>query len=453
MNEYDALIIGCGPGGIEAAEILLAAKKSVAIIENGDIGGVCLNQGCIPAKMLLGAVEPGILLNALVKRKLAQGSETLNYASLQKRIALYIGATKTALAKKLQACGATLLIGSGRFLDSNTLEVTAKEGASRHRAKAIIIATGSHSAEYPGLRADHQVVLDPADLMFAQTPPDSLLVVGAGPIGLELASFFAFLNTKITLVEAAPHIAPTEDADLAAYLASSFPAYEIHTGVSAKRIESRDDGARLELANGEVLKAERALLAIGRQANTDGLNSEAANCRLDRKGFIITDDHLQAGDHVYAIGDVNGRALLAHAAIHQGLYVAKHILGEVDTPYSAGVIPSFIASFPGLFRAGLSEQKALALGGSVEISKSALAANPIAHAHAEPGGLIKAVWRNDRLVGIAGAGYELTELVTAAELLVAGQYSGARLDAIMLAHPTLAESLGQAIRAGRERVD
>lgn len=448
MEKFDVIIIGCGPGGMEAAATLLRSRKRIAIVEKGPFGGVCLNCGCIPTKMLLGAIEPQRLLEPLAKRKIANGEIAINYKNLQTRVKRHIGGASADIESGLSQKGVMIYKGQGVLAGGSAVKI-AETGEEIH-ADAIIIAAGSSPGFFPDLAADHKCVLDSTDLMFITELPQSLCVVGAGAIGLELADFFSALGSKIILVEAANHIAPAEDEEIANGLRTALArrGYEIHAGTPARKIGTVANMAWLELMDGRVIEAQKALIATGRKPNTQGLGCENANLKLDRRGFIMVNANLEAAPGIYAIGDINGKVLLAHAATQQGNYVARRILGTEHEEYRTGPVPSCIYCHPGIMRAGMSLKEAASLG-EAQISRSSFSVNPIAQAHAAPEGFAQAVWLDGRLAGMSAIGEGATQLVTAAELLVAGKYDTEKLERLMIAHPSLDEVLSAAIYAER----
>lgn len=444
MEQFDCLVLGFGPGGLEAARTLLQGGKKVAIVNRGPWGGVCLNCGCIPTKLLLGAIEPGRLLENFYRRKLADGNVRVDYARLQAYIKKYIESTSASLGPIYEKMGATLIQGTGRIMGKGAVLV--EETGEQLSADTIIVATGSKPGFFPGMEPDHKIILDSTDLMFIEEVPASLCVVGAGAIGLELADFFSAMGSKLTMVEAATHLAPGVDGDIAEVLTQNLKkrGYKIHTGVPATRIFAADGKARLELSDGTVLETEKALIATGRKPNTAGPECEKAGIHLDRHGFIEVDEHLRAASGIYAIGDVIGKVLLAHAATRQGNYVANQIMGKDEGPYVSGPVPSCIYCHPAIMRVGLTETEARQRG-DVKVSKSQFSVNPIARAHAAPEGFTKAVWLDGRLAGMAAIGVNSTQLATAAELLVANDYDSEKLHQLMVVHPSLDESLADAI--------
>ncbi|WP_301000956.1 FAD-dependent oxidoreductase, partial [uncultured Bilophila sp.] len=212
---YDVIIIGGGPGGTTAAKELAAGGKKVALVEDRHWGGTCLNCGCIPTKMLLGATAPLGLLKAQERLRTMKGSIEIDYKALQNRIGRFLKGSSQSLAKSLTAAGITLYEGRGVCTGKGQVAVRTDSGEESLTADTLVLACGSSSASFPGLAPDGDAVLDSTDILNLPEVPESLIIVGAGAIGLELGDFFGAMGTKVTIVEAAPHIAPTEDADIA----------------------------------------------------------------------------------------------------------------------------------------------------------------------------------------------------------------------------------------------
>ena len=276
--------------------------------------------------------------------------------------------------------------------------------------------------------------------------------LGGGTIGVEMADFYYHMGTHVIIAEAAPQLAPTEDEDIAAHLRYTLEKHGVLclVGVRAESLEEDEDGnARLTLADGATYTAEKGLIAAGRMPNTEHLDAENASCALNRRGFITTDYYLQSSPNSWAIGDVNGKMLFAHAATHQGEYVARTILGLEFSPYQAGPCPYCLHGSMEIMHVGLTEREAAALGGEILVSKSLFSSNVISQARGDASGFVKVVWRNGEMAGIAAIGGCATQLTLSAELLLMGQYSGSRLNSFMVAHPTLDETLVDAVKAPR----
>ena len=444
----DVCIIGGGPAGTRAARLLAAEGKSVVLVESAELGGTCLNRGCIPTKMLLGAVTTRASVQALNKLRVLSGDVSLEFPAMHTRMRRFVSGTRQALSKQLTAAGITVMEGHATCLEPGLVRVDGNEGRHHVRAADIIIATGSRPAAFPGLAADHLAVLDSTDLLASSDIPDSLLIVGGGVIGLELADVYSALGSRITIVEAAPHILPAEDDDIAAEMARACKkkGQSVICGIRATSLESRDGQAVLMLENGQIFTATRALMAVGRSPNTAGLDCDKLGCTLDRRGAVMVDTYLQAAPHVYAVGDVNGRVQLAHAAEHQALYVSRLLLGQIHAPYDDGPVPACVYGSTEVMRVGLTARAAAARG-KVTVSVAPLSANAIAQAHGDISGFAKAVRCDGKLVGMAAVGHDVSHLVTAAELLVLhGARHGYSQD-FMYAHPTLDECLAMALDA------
>ena len=451
---YDVIIIGGGPGGTTAAKELAAGGKKVAIIEDKHWGGTCLNCGCIPTKMLLGATAPLGLLKAQERLRTMKGSIDIDYKALQTRVGRFLKGSSQTLAKSLAAAGIALYEGRGVCAGKGQAIVRSESGEEMLTTDNIILSCGSSSASFPGLAPDGDAVLDSTGVLNLPEVPESLIIVGAGAIGLELGDFFGMMGSKITIVEAAPHIAPTEDADIAKEMdrVQSKAGRTCITGVMAKSLVTKDGQAELTLGDGRVLTASKALVAVGRTPNTAGLDCEKAGCTLKRRGFVDVNDYLEAAEGIYAIGDVNGLTLLAHAADHQGAYVARRILGHEKGVYVPGPVPSCIYGSTEIMRVGQTAKGLLAVGGTVSVSQVPLTLNPIAQAAGASGGFVKVVWDGDAIAGIAAIGHGVSHLVTVAQLLMIGGYTPERLHEVMIGHPTLDEIVPAAIRAPRVAV-
>ena len=455
MNTVDVVVIGGGPGGSKAAGILARGGKSVALVEGSHMGGVCLNCGCIPTKLLLGATAPKDLLRGLERQRVAKGAIEVDYDALQKRIQRFVKGSAQALSKNLEQLGVTLLEGHAVCSGPNEVQVTHTDGSSQTlQAQRIILAGGSRSAAFPGMAPDHDAVLDSTDMLRIAAVPESLIVVGAGAIGLEMADFFSSMGSKVTVVEAAAHIAPTEDADIAKEMLRALTKSGITCleGTRAKGLSTVDGKARLSLENGTVITADKALVAVGRSPNTDGLGVENLGGTKNPRGYAQVDANLQCAPGLYAVGDINGITLLAHAAEHQAAYVARRILGQADGPYESGPVPSCVYGGTEIMRVGQTATALLRQGKSVEVSQAPLSMNPIAQASGGTAGFVKVVWHEGRMEGIAAVGAGVSHLVTVAQVLLKEGYNEHRLHEIMFAHPTLDEIVPLAISAPRKTV-
>ena len=455
MQSFDTIILGGGPGGTTAARMLAKAGKSVALVEKTHLGGTCLNCGCIPTKMLLGAVAPLALLHAQQRIRVARGEIAVDFAALQTRVSRFTKGTSQTLGKSLAGMGVTVFNGRGEGIAPGTVRVHTEDGHTDLAARHIILACGSSSAAFPGLTPDHDCVLDSTDLLRIDSVPESLVIIGAGAIGLELGDFFSAMGCKVTIVEAAPHIAPLEDTDIAAELRRALQKNGMicHEGTRAKDLRTVDGQAQLTLEDGTVISAAKALVAVGRTPNTGELNAGQLGCNLNRRGYVETNAFLEAAPNVYAVGDVNGLVLLALAAEHQAVYVAERILGGSAGEYQSGPVPSCVYGAMEVMRVGQTAEALVREGKNVEVSQAALSLNPIAQASGGTAGFVKTVWSDGRIAGIAAVGAGVSHLVMVALLLIKEGYTEQNLHEVMFAHPTLDEIVSMSILAPRVRVE
>ena len=450
MSVRKLCILGAGPGGLRAAFEGLRLDFEITLVERELVGGTCLNRGCIPTKHYLGGTASLPLLHGARAQKLAEGSIRPDLRNLKARKDRFVKASRQAVEKQLAAAGVRLLFGAGCVSAPGQLEVVASEGVQACAWDTLIIATGSYPASFPGVAADHDCVLDSTDALNLEEAPESLLVVGAGAIGLEMADFFSRLGVKITLVEGCEQLAPAEDPELGEALRRIYAreGWEIYTGRNVAGLATQQDKAVLRFADGEELSAAKALLAVGRRPNSAGLGLGALGLE-EKPGWLTVDECLRVAPGVYAIGDVNGKSLLAHAADHQARYAVSHALGMISGPYAPPPVPACIYGHMEVMRVGPS---VLELRGrlDVEYSRANMVANPIAQGYCATQGFIKVFWKGGRVCAISALGHGVSQLVGIAGVIVTQGWSAEDIHQIIWAHPTLGEALEAALCAPRE---
>ena len=444
---YDLVVLGGGPGGVDCALEAARLGLKAALVERAELGGTCLNRGCIPTKLFLGATDCVHELAAQAKLKVAAGSIEVDLPALQKRKGQMLGGNRKAIAKTLADAGVDLVRGAGRLASATELAVKTDEGETSLAFAHLVVATGSRPTAFPGMEPDGKCVLNSDQILDLDAAPASLIIVGGGVIGLELGRFFSRLGAKITVVEALERVAPFEDPEVSKTVASlaKREKWKLLTGKRVATLVTEGDKALLTLEDGATLEAELALVATGRGPNTAGLGLEEAGATLGRGGFVEVDDHLQAAPGISCIGDANGIAMLAHTASHQGRYVARRLAAAEDVPYESGPIPWCIYGAPESFRVGLMAEELKAEGLTPEVSQAPLAANPIAQSHASAQGFVKAVWLDGRLAGLTGVGHGVSHLVTQATIAVREGWTPQDADRFIWAHPTLDEALHAAL--------
>jgi dihydrolipoamide dehydrogenase len=445
----DLLIIGGGPAGYDAA--MAAAKRGIqtTLIEKEHLGGSCLNWGCIPTKFLLAAVASKAELEGQEKMKTGSGQIFVDLPALVDRKKRHLEATRKAMAAELQKAGVEFIHGELKMVGAVKSVIEVAGDPQTVQYKKCILATGSRPAAHPGLKADHDTVLNSGDILSLREVPQHLLVVGAGFIGLELAQFFSRVGSKITMIEVAPRIAPSEDEEISKALAQQFKrmGWDMHVGVGIAGLESVDGQAQLTLSDGRVITADKCLLAVGRLPNSRNLMLEMLGAEVKGSGWIHTDEHLLATPTVYAVGDVNGRTLLAHAAAHQGEWAVRHFAGEEKSSYNPGPIPGCMYGAPETMRVGTMEAEARGKNMDVTVSRAQLVANPIAQAHGATGGLVKCVWSEGKLIGVTAVGHGVASLATLSTVMVGQGWNRKQCAEIVFPHPTLDEALRSALLA------
>lgn len=458
MKTYDLVVLGGGPGGFDAAVEAAAAGLKTALVEAAELGGTCLNRGCIPTKLMLGATEAVDQLAAQARVRVATGEIRVDFTALQARKDKYLAATRKAMGVRLASLGVDLVPGRGRVTAAGSVEVETAEGPQVLGYRQLLVAAGSRPAGFPGVAPDGGRVLDSTGFLALTEMPASLLVVGGGFIGLEMAQAAHRMGAKITLVDALPRLAGAEDPEVSKTLESVFKrqGWDLRLGVKVASVATRGAEAVLtlhsETAGSEEISAKAALVAVGRRPNSVDLGLEALGVSLTGPGFITTNEHLLAAPNVFAVGDVNGRMLLAHAASHQAHYVVERLLGKATGPYESGPVPSILYGAPEVFRAGLLAGEAKARGEAVLVSRAQLVANPMAQAHAATQGFVKCVWREGRVVGITAVGAGVSRLACFATLIIQQGWTRKDAEAFLFPHPTLDETLKAALLADKEAV-
>lgn len=452
MN-YDLVIIGAGAAGSRAALLAPAMGLKTLIVERAFVGGTCINAGCIPTKYLLGATASIPMLAAQERLKNLSGGIDADLANIQERKNRYTKALRSALEKSFKEAGAEHVHGKAVFTGPHSLMISPGEGDPfTVEFKKCIVAAGSTPAYYPGLKADGANVLSSTGMLNLTEAPKSLIIVGGGVIGLELGAFYSRLGTEVTIVEAMNRIALSEDAEVAAALHKQLvrDGWKIHVSRRVKSAASDGGEALLTFEDGEVLRASKILIAVGRAPGCKDLEVEKAGLKTFKAGWIETDARLMAGPDIYAVGDVNGRMLLAHAGEHQAEYAVRHAAGTEKEAYDDSAMPSCIYGHHELIHVGPHADKlAEAHPGKVEVSYSQLIANPISQSYGATHGFVKIAWVNGEVHSVAAWGHGVSHLVGLATVMVRERW---KKPEIVFAHPTLDESLKSALLAKRQLI-
>jgi dihydrolipoamide dehydrogenase len=446
-NHFDIAVLGSGPGGDIAALKAAQLGATVAIVEQQDLGGTCLNRGCIPSKAILASAE---LLHHI--RHAADmgvevaGSVTANWDKIQSRKDKILNSLRTGIKGLLGARKATIFQGRATLNGPGKVVVT-KDGAKQEfTAAKTILAVGSVPSRIPGWPTDNNFVCTSDEALHWKTLPKRLLIVGGGVIGCEFACMMAPLGVAVTIVEMLPQILPSIDTQIAAATSKIFTqrGIQIHVGTKIESVSINGEVVTVTLADGKKLEADRVLVATGRRANTADINLESVGLTTDR-GFIRVDDQMQTKTKDYfCIGDANGRCLLAHAASAHGVVAAENALGHTQS-FTAPV-PNCVYTFPEIAAVGLTAEEAREKGHNITVGQFPLGHLGKAMAAGDTDGFVRLI--RDRitgnLLGIHMIGHNVTECIAAAGALLHQKATVADVADTVFAHPTISESIKEA---------
>jgi dihydrolipoamide dehydrogenase len=445
--DFDLIVIGSGPGGYHAAIRAAQLGLKVACVEKGDVGGVCLNVGCIPTKALLHVahtLEEGRHASAY---GVTFGEPEVDLKALEAWKGGIVKKLTGGVRQLLKGAKVELVEGEARFLDANSIQA----GDRRLTAKAFIVATGSRPMSIPGFEPDGDRILDSTGALSLGEVPKRFLTLGGSAIGLEFADIYAALGSEVTVVELMDRIVPTADADAskALHQALTKRGITIETGTKAVAQKKVKSGTQVtvEGKDGKQRKivVDKVLVAVGRAPNGNGLGLEEIGVVVDERGYVPTSDTMQTNlPHVYAIGDVARPPLLAHKAMKEGLVAAEHAAGKkvaMDT-----LVPAVIYTNPELASVGMTEAEAVEAGFEVRVGTFPLAASGRAMTMNANHGLMKVVGdaKTDLVLGVHVVAPGAGDLIAEAALAMEMGTTVEDLGAVQHPHPTLAEGLMEA---------
>ena len=454
---FDLVVIGSGPGGYSAAVRAGQYGLRTAIIEKDPkLGGTCLHVGCIPTKALLHTAE---VWEHFVHPE-AEGIECqnprLNYPKVIDRKNGIVAKHAKGVEFLMKKNKVEWIKGRATLKGAGKIEISGEKGVQTVEAKNIIIATGSEARMLPGLQPDPEFILTNIEILNLTTVPKSLVIIGAGAVGVEFASIFHRFGSKVTVLEILPRVVPVEDEDVSKELERVFKkaGIRIETGAKAENVRKTGAGVALTvtLAGGkkEELEAEKLLVAVGRKPITEGIGLETTKVELDR-GFIKVDQWQQtAVPSVYAIGDVvAGTPQLAHVATREGMVAVAHIAGKPVEPLNRNRIPSATYTEPGIGSVGMTEAQARAQGRKVKVGKFPFLANSKATIIGQHDGFVKVVADEEygEILGVHIIGPSAYELIAEGVAAMEAEATVETLMTTIHAHPTLYEALGEAFNS------
>ena len=461
MSEnYDLIVLGSGPGGYVAAIRGAQLGLKTAIVERENLGGICLNWGCIPTKALLRSAEIYHYMQHAGDYGLSAEKITADIDAVVKRsrgVAKQLNQGVTHLMKKNKI---TVHMGEGRLSGPGKLEVKGEKGTETLTAKNIIIATGARARDLPFAPADGKRVWTYRHAMTPPEMPSKLLVIGSGAIGIEFASFYNDMGADVTVVEMLDRIVPVEDADISAHLEKALKKQGMtiltKAGVDKLDITAKGVTAAIKDKDGKVTNAEfsHVIVAIGIVPNTENIGLEALEVKTDR-GHIVTDAACQTNvPGLYAIGDVTAPPWLAHKASHEGVIAAEAIAGNHPHAMDPRNIPGCTYCHPQIASVGLTEAKAREAGYEVKVGQFPLIGNGKAIALGEADGFVKTVFdaKTGELLGAHMIGAEVTELIQGYTIGKTAELVEADFINTVFPHPTISESMHESVLAAYGRV-
>ncbi len=452
-QSFDVVVIGAGPGGYVAAIRAAQLGQKVAVVERENLGGICLNWGCIPTKALLRSSEVFHLMHRAKEFGLKAEGISYDLAAVVQRSRGVAKQLSGGVAHLLKKNKITVIMGEAKLAKGSKVEVKTEKGAETLVGKNIILATGARARELPGLEADGDLVWAYRDALVAKRMPKKLLVIGSGAIGIEFASFFNTLGADTTVVEVADRILPVEDAEISTFAKKQFvkQGMKILEKAGVKKLD-RHPGkgvtAHIEV-NGKVETQEfdTVISAVGIVGNVENLGLEELGVKIDRT-HVVTDEFCRTSiPGLYAIGDIAGAPWLAHKASHEGVMVAELIAGGHPHPIKPGSIAGCTYCHPQVASVGLTEAKAKEQGYQVKVGRFPFIGNGKAIALGEPEGLVKTVFdaKTGELLGAHMVGAEVTELIQGYIVGRTLETTEAELMETVFPHPTLSEMMHESV--------
>lgn len=449
MDEFDVVVIGGGTGGYTAAIRATQLGLTAAIIERSRIGGTCLHRGCIPTKAWLESAEVLSLARKAATFGVTAGEVAIDFPIVSARQKQVVETLHKSIRSVIQKHKVEIIEGEGQFLSPTQVAV----GGRTLTAKNVIVATGSQPKEIPGLETDAKQVLNSDHLLELEELPKSIIIVGAGAIGCEFASFFADVGGEVTLIEMLPTIVPLEDPDVGKALARALASRGVNIMTTGRVLTDRTrryDGVvelTVEHEGAEkTVKGQSVLMAVGRSAVTEGLGLEKTAVQVDRGWVSVDDTYRTVETNIYAIGDAIGGLLLAHVAAAEGFIAAEAIAGNNAEKLDYTRVPRVTYSRPQVAAVGLNEQQAKDAGHNVKTQRFSFKYNAMALIQDETDGFAKVVYDADAgdMLGMHIIGPHACELISEASLGRFLQASAWELGANIHPHPTLSEVLGEA---------
>ncbi len=452
-QQFDVIIVGGGPGGYVTAIRAAQLKMSVALVERENLGGICLNWGCIPTKALLRSSEINHLLHNLGEFGFKADNISFDLAKVVKRSRNVAKQLSSGVAHLMKKNKITVFDGVGKLAGPHTLAVTKdQKPVATLTAPHIIFATGARARILPGLEPDGAKIWSYREAMVPDIMPKSLVVIGSGAIGIEFASFYRSMGAEVTVIEALPRILPVEDEEISAFMHKQFEkqGMTLLTGATVKKAEKSATAVTvtIEVAGKvQAITAERVISAVGIVGNVEALGLEAAGVKIERTHVVVDGFGRTGVPGLYAIGDLTGPPWLAHKASNEGVVCIEKIAGLDPHPFETGNIPGCTYCRPQVASVGLTEAKAKETGRAIKVGRFPFIGNGKAIAMGEPEGIIKTIFdaKTGELLGAHMAGAEVTEMIQGYVIARQLETTEADLMHTVFPHPTISEAMHESV--------
>ncbi len=460
MDSYDVIVIGSGPAGYVCAIRAAQLGLRTAIVERDQLGGICLNWGCIPTKALLRSSEIWHLMHRLGEFGFSADNFKFDLAKIVERSRKVSKQLSNGVAFLMKKHKIAVIRGEAKLAGGGKIAVTTDGNTAEYAAKNIVLATGARARTLPGLEPDGKLIWTYREAMVPPNFPKSLLLVGSGAIGIEFASFYRTLGSDVTVVEVLDRVLPVEDEEISQFAHKAFvkQGMKIKVGITVEKLEKGADNvtATLKAKDGktETIIVDRVILAIGIVGNVENSGFEQAGVKVERTHVVVNEWGETGVPALWAIGDLVGPPWLAHKGMHEGVIVAERIAGVKGVhPLNTSNVPGCTYCWPQVASVGLTEATAKALGRKIRIGKFPFIGNGKAIALGEPEGLVKTVFdaETGELLGAHMIGAEVTELIQGYVVAKTGELTDAELASTIFPHPTLSETMHEAVLAAEGR--